>query len=442
MEYNSGHEAVNPNGMRLPAFGFYGQPAPVSTALLAAIPGFSFYHIDGRIYGKPVAAAQLLPTGMSYPVPVTWQHSSSVPVMFMNQYQALPYHMPQGQGQSTYTGQRQSHSRRMAPRPLSGQMPASEAPHASAPSSSFAQAASNVAASLAAMTLAPAPAEDEDLCESGWGWLLEGVLQQVLQGLPEPDVKNFRQVCQHWREVADQNLEKLSPSCLKSKTILVRFPRLRVLQLINCPNVRNRDLFILSQGKLPLEVLTIGDESNKPWVTNRGLSSIAQISSIKRLSLHDCNSVTNKGLACLVQMKQLKALSLRGCKKITNNGLDVLQHLTALTSINLVGCVRISDKALLPLLPLKLEAIQLGLTRIHDEGMSYLAKLTTLQDLQCTNEEMTDAGTVKALICPPQCSGILLHQELSANTFNRIICLRISVFSLRPRRSNAALLCP
>lgn len=100
----------------------------------------------------------------------------------------------------------------------------------------------------------------------------------------------------------------------------------QVLELMHCPNVRNRDLYVLAQSPLlQLRALAIGDDTNKPWVTNRGLASIGRMSSLAVLALHDCNSITNNGLTSLAVLNQLVALSLRGCRKITNNGLEVLQ---------------------------------------------------------------------------------------------------------------------
>lgn len=64
----------------------------------------------------------------------------------------------------------------------------------------------------------------------------------------------------------------------------------------------------------------------------------------------------------------------------------------SLTSLNLHGCKRISDKGLSAVSALPLRALSLGLTRVKDEGMAYLARLTQLTELHCTNEELTDEG--------------------------------------------------
>jgi hypothetical protein len=70
----------------------------------------------------------------------------------------------------------------------------------------------------------------------------------------------------------------------------------------------------------------------------------------------------------------------------------LLQANSSLTSLNLHGCKRISDKGLSAVSNLPLKALSLGLTRVKDEGMAYLARLTQLTELHCTNEELTDEG--------------------------------------------------
>jgi hypothetical protein len=209
----------------------------------------------------------------------------------------------------------------------------------------------------AAAAAAAAPPTTEGPTPDSWSWLMEGVLQIVLSHLRSSHVRSFRTVCRHWKAVADGNTVTLAPRMLRPKPMTTLFPRLHTLILTNCLNVRNRDLFVLAQSAWSLRTLTVGDDMNKPWVTNRGLSSIAKMTSLAALSLHDCNSVTNNGLTCLNKLRALGHLSLKGCRKITNCGLEVLQHNTGLTSLNIFGCVRISDKGLLPLVALPLRSL-------------------------------------------------------------------------------------
>jgi len=234
-----------------------------------------------------------------------------------------------------------------------------------------------------------ASTSDEDL---SWGSLTVGILTNLVAKLGGSEVKNFRLVCRHWRGVVDHELESLSPTAMLSATLVRRFPNLKVLHLTNCNNVRNRDLLNISRSGLRLHTLTLGDDMMKPWVTNLGLGHIAQITSLTSLNLHECSNVTNNGLAALSSLRGLASLSLKGCDKLTNAGIEALQRHSMLTSLNLYGCMRITDKGLHALTQLRLVSLHLGNTRVKDEGLAYLAQITTLQELHFDTEELTDAG--------------------------------------------------
>lgn len=236
---------------------------------------------------------------------------------------------------------------------------------------------------------------------SGWDGLTAGILQIIVTKLADGDVKHLRLVCKHWQLGADLNMEALSPNELRSKVITQRFPNLRALHLTNCLNIRNRCLGLISKAGLQLHTLTLGDDSCRPWVTNQGLECIAQMTSLTSLNLHDCNGVTNKGLLRLTNLQCLSSLSLKGCNKLTNGAFEAFQGHSALTHLNLFGC-RLTDKGLLPLTGLQLVSLHLGNTRVRDEGLSYLARITTLQELHFEQEQLSDAGVMQVCsICMP-----------------------------------------
>lgn len=228
-----------------------------------------------------------------------------------------------------------------------------------------------------------------------WGSLTVGILTNLVAKLGDSEVKSFRLVCRHWRGVVDHELESLSPTSMLSVMLVRRFPNLKVLHLTNCNNVRNRDLLTISRSGLRLHTLTLGDDMFKPWVTNSGLEHIAQITSLTSLNLHECSNVTNNGLVALSSLRGLASLSLKGCDKVTNAGIETLQRHSMLTSLNLYGCMRITDKGLHALTQLRLVSLHLGNTRVKDEGLAYLAKITTLQELHFDTEELTDAGVAQ-----------------------------------------------
>ena len=240
-----------------------------------------------------------------------------------------------------------------------------------------------------------ASTSDQGVDHPSWGSLTAGVLCALVAKLGDGEVKNLRLVCRHWRSVVDSDLETLSPNSMLARVLVSRFPNLRVLHLTNCDHIRNRDLQIISRSGLHLHTLTLGDDACKPWVTNSGLEHIAQITSLTSLNLHECNNVTNNGLMALTSLQGLASLSLKGCGKLTNAGMEALQRHTTLTSLNLFGCQRIADKGLLALTQLRLVSLHLGNTKVKDEGLAYLAQITTLQELHFDTEELTDAGVAQ-----------------------------------------------
>lgn len=228
--------------------------------------------------------------------------------------------------------------------------------------------------------------------KSSWAWLVDGVLQQVVVHLEgnSSSLRAFRATCQHWRACADATMQALAPSTLLPKDLIKLFPALQHLQLVSCRNVRNRDLYVLAQSNMHLTSLVLGDDTNKPWVTNRGIESIARMTRLKFIALHDCNSITNNGITALSSLTRLDRLSLRGCRKLTNNGMEVVKQLTGVTKLNLYGCKRLSDAGITPLQGLPLLALSLGQTRIRDEGLCRIAALTRLTELHLVKEEMRE----------------------------------------------------
>ena len=228
----------------------------------------------------------------------------------------------------------------------------------------------------------------------GWSDLTSGILQLIMAKLGDGEVKHMRMVCRHWRNTVDHNLETLTPNKLQTHVLVQRFPNLKVLHLTGCSNVRNKDLLILANSSLSLHTLTVGDDANKHWVTNEGLAAIARMPSITSLNLHDCNGVTNNGLLALTKLQRLSTLSLKGCCKLTSGALEAIQGHTSLTSLNLYGC-RVTDEAMLALTHLQLISLHLGNTRVRDEGVGHLARITTLQELHFDREQLSDVGVAQ-----------------------------------------------
>jgi hypothetical protein len=69
-----------------------------------------------------------------------------------------------------------------------------------------------------------------------------------------------------------------------------------------------------------------------------------------------------------------------------------LQVLTRLTRLNLYGCRRLSDAGMAALERLPLVALSMGHTRVRDDGMKSLAKLTSLTELHFVREDIRIEG--------------------------------------------------
>jgi hypothetical protein len=227
-----------------------------------------------------------------------------------------------------------------------------------------------------------------DADASGWGSLTVGILQAIISRSGEG--KQLRLVCRHWMAVADNHLETLTPSLMWTQVIIRRFPNLRTLHLTGRCKARNRDLALLS--KCQLQNLTLTDDHDHPFVSNSGLKEVAKMSTLTSLSLINCLRVTNTGIQSLSKLVNLSSLSLRGCRNLTSVGLEALKQNQALTSLNLYGCIRLTNNGLLALQNLRLVSLQLGNTKVRDEGLAYLAHITTLQELHFETESLTDAG--------------------------------------------------
>lgn len=226
---------------------------------------------------------------------------------------------------------------------------------------------------------------------SGWGSLTVGILQAIISKSVEG--KQLRLVCRHWLAVVDNHLETLTPSLMWTRVIIRRFPNLRTLHLTGGCKARNRDLALLSNAaRCQLQTLTLTDDPEHPWVSNSGLEEVAKISTLTSLSLINCVRITNAGIQSLAKLVNLSSLSLRGCRNLTSTGLAALKQNQALTSLNLYGCIRLTNQGLLALQNLRLVSLQLGNTKVRDEGLAHLAHITTLQELHFESENLTDAG--------------------------------------------------
>jgi hypothetical protein len=91
-----------------------------------------------------------------------------------------------------------------------------------------------------------------------------------------------------------------------------------------------------------LDILMLGYCTN---ITDAGLPHVAQMHSVKWLSLMVCPRITDSGLPSLLTMTNLKALDLRGCPRITDKGLECLATKTNWQTIMVGGCPQVTEQA-------------------------------------------------------------------------------------------------
>ena len=161
---------------------------------------------------------------------------------------------------------------------------------------------------------------------------------------------------------------------------------LKVLEL-NYTNITSRGLKFLDEMK-SLEQLSLHGP-----IANKGLATIAQLPSLKRLYLKQAN-ITNAGLKHLAALTSLEELALSG-KYLGDSGLVHLSKLPSLYYLMLAGKKNFSDAGMVFLKDIpNLRILHIGsLTQITDAGLANLANLPKLERLNCHwTEGITDKG--------------------------------------------------
>jgi hypothetical protein len=106
----------------------------------------------------------------------------------------------------------------------------------------------------------------------------------------------------------------------------------------------------------------------------------------------DYRALTNNSMDVIGTLTNLEVLRLYYCKWITDAGLSKLANLVNLKELDLTAW-NITDKGLSSLQGLtKLQVLNLSFTGISDRGISYLAHFAQLETLDLSNTAITDTG--------------------------------------------------
>jgi hypothetical protein len=125
-------------------------------------------------------------------------------------------------------------------------------------------------------------------------------------------------------------------------------------------------------------------------VTDRGLTQIARLPNLRILNL-DNTQVTDTGLSELKSHPKLLTLFVAGTR-LTDQGLDQLCQSNRWTSLRLNN-TQVTDAGLRRLASLdKLIILGIYKTQVTDAGLQYLKSLKSLQSLQVADSKVTNAG--------------------------------------------------
>lgn len=115
---------------------------------------------------------------------------------------------------------------------------------------------------------------------------------------------------------------------------------LEVLELVVC-EMTDASLRALSGFCTGLKELVLEDN---PAVTDEGLSALAGMPSLERLSLSDCECVTDDGVCrLLAALPRLTWLGLGGCDRLTDVSAAAIARLTGLRTLDLSGCFNMTS---------------------------------------------------------------------------------------------------
>lgn len=208
----------------------------------------------------------------------------------------------------------------------------------------------------------------------------------------------------------------------KGVAYLAALPRLLDLNLARCKHVDDRALTALAKNQTPLERLTLA------WtrrITNAGLLSVAQLSTLRDLKFIRLREVSGTGLAYLGFLPQLQRLTLEWCDgvdgmylnalknlkslnlswsdNVTDSGVACIARLELLENLDLANCVKVTDHGMASISSLgKLRSLNLSYCRaISDRSLAGLSNLPSLQVLVLDAcDRITDKGLQGLWTCP------------------------------------------
>ncbi len=127
-------------------------------------------------------------------------------------------------------------------------------------------------------------------------------------------------------------------------------------------------------------------------VTDEGVAHLAELPNLEYIHLSK-SAVTDESLRLLSQMSTLKGISMQE-NAFTDQGLEYLSEMTQIKTLWIgLGETQITDEGLSQLANLEnLEELDLQNTQVTDAGLEHLYGLSHLKEIHLSGTEVTDAG--------------------------------------------------
>jgi len=165
--------------------------------------------------------------------------------------------------------------------------------------------------------------------------------------------------------------------------LLSNLGSLEVAKLDNCHSLVGRGLIALASS-CRLHTLSL---ANCRRLTDDAVINVSHLISIKALILDGCRCLTDRSLVAISNLYELCKLDMSQCDLITNEGLEHLEELEVLEELSLGWCRMISDRGLDILTQQagrsNLRVLRIARCAITDTGISYVARLLSLEALDC-----------------------------------------------------------
>jgi sugar lactone lactonase YvrE len=263
-------------------------------------------------------------------------------------------------------------------------------------------------------------------CRSAWGDGLKTLSLAHTSVESEEDLKEHDSPAAALCATAAGSLTKLD---LSYQTMLMdedvaslakRLPDIADLRLVSVYSVGADSMQALLQNCTKLQVLYLDLCYD---IDDDALGPIAQMYTLKQLSLRDCSRITDLGIATIASLHQLEYLDLTRCYGVTEASFETLSSLSNLRHLSMEACEDVNGNGIELLANLQqLEYLSLeDIDFVCDEDLQALSHIHSLRVLNISNHlsepPISDAG-VAALASMPHLREVHLpsHVQLSSET--------------------------